>query len=749
MTWFAGALALLAGPAVQAVDASWPDAAIPECNGGANGSLQRCIDYHLVGSGTGGYTTLRITDSASSPGLRVINENITVNLPLNASFALMPHVGVDAVFANDRSLTINTHSEGVTPEIAVIGLVFNRGNLSIEHRANGTSAPLPPDGSSPASSITITGNRFNGVLNSSCGIQITTEQHSANTIVKVNGNIVESDLGGAADRGGICFRGGQQGAQGIEIVGNRVESHSGDFAVGIDIGRNASEGYPLHYSIQGVLRISRNQLMGGEGTGNGIRVAQVPSAGQVLVQIDNNMVTGWRSAPETSNAGISLALSNAPALGGRHGIGIYNNTVVASDYGIWVEPVNNSPEHGVYSLQLMNNLISNNAIKGIQIISASTTTVTGTNNLLSGNGSNAVPPTLAHTIGDNPRLLSLAYPRPSENSPVRNQGASLPDFVSLGDFDVDGERRLINGVLDIGAYEISSDRAGQLVAAGNEGYGTEITNLGTLLNNDAIVATPILESLSTTGLNQPVIGVRAIASNPNGTTNFRLFNENETTPIIQGQRFSVLSPGSGKDWFVHPSSATGVLSESPLSHPALLPHAVAVALHRWDDPAGGASSGSSHNHPIGLGLSESRHWYLSNESFPAVPMVDGHIFNVVVAPPGSPNAFYRVFGNTAVSHIRLDHPLLNDNPCAAPIVGYMYWAGGPSMGYAGSSLAIAYQEGFQGAPGHWYAVAASPNPVQTGANQFRPGQGLSVIIDGAQANSCKAMQGILFANGFE
>lgn len=738
-TLLSGLFALLAGTA-QARSSHWPDSTIPQCDGSATGTLQSCINYG-ISNAPDFSASIEIVGSASNPGLRVIDEDISVTMGLNTSFQLTASPGVDAVFANGRSVSVTTHQEGIA-SINISGLTFNAGNLQVMLNADGTGH------SSPSTSLALDNNRFNGVTSHQCAIKITSQLRSTSTRISVTDNTIESNLGGTSDRGGICFDHGHQNDQTILIANNRIQSRTGDFAVGIDIGRNTAQ-YPGHYSIRGLLQITRNQLIGGESRGSGIRLSQVPTAGQLLTQVDNNMVTGWRSPSGATGAGIYLGVYNAPATSELSGVGVYNNTVVANANGIWVEHTqttasDNTPLIGPLSLRLVNNLISNNIGEGLHVASSSGDTVTGSNNLLWGNGTDTVPTTFINSISNNPQLISSIYPRPADGSPAVDAGAVLPTAVFLtSDFDVDGEKRLVSSNLDIGAYETNGDRAGQQVVYTDSDTNVVLTNLGALNREDVIVATPILNSIPTS-LNQPVVGV--YFSSGDGA-NFSLFNEDQTT-FLRGQRFSVLSPYLGKDWFLHRSTAD-TSGSNQLNHPSLNsnPFAIAVALHRFDDPNNTVSS-QYYNRVIGLtynGLENS--WYIANES-PSVAMNGDLFFNIVIAPSNSPNAFIQMTDAIASDRKRLDHPLLDNNPCAAPIVGYARTISSSAQP-AGSTLAITYLAGTQGAPGHWYAVAASPNPAQGNATRFNPRQGLNVIIDGAQANSCDALQGTLFSDGFE
>ncbi|HEX6834245.1 MAG TPA: hypothetical protein VF132_11985, partial [Rudaea sp.] len=164
------------------------------------------------------------------------------------------------------------------------------------------------------------------------------------------------------------------------------------------------------------------------------------------------------------------------------------------------------------------------------------------------------------------------------------------------------------------------------------------------------------------------------------------------------------------------------------------PEAIAVAVHNY------LGSGPYHDHAIGLEYIGSS-WYLRNEDF-AVDMQPGRNFNVVIAPASSENA-RRVFTPASANDIPLLHPLLDDNACAAPIVGRVNQTGSPPV-FDTLAFSADYRAGAAGAPGRWFITAETDGA----AASFPAGAAFNVIIDGAQANRCRA-DDVLFFDGFE
>jgi hypothetical protein len=160
--------------------------------------------------------------------------------------------------------------------------------------------------------------------------------------------------------------------------------------------------------------------------------------------------------------------------------------------------------------------------------------------------------------------------------------------------------------------------------------------------------------------------------------------------------------------------------------------AIAVVTHNY------LQAGPYHDHPIGLEYSGGL-WYLRNED--ASDMQSGRNFNVVIAPALSENAF-RVSAANSASEIEIIHPLLDDNACAAPIVGRVNNPG--PIVFDTTAFSLDYRAGAAGAPGRWFVLAEGGGVPAS----FPTGAAFNVIIDGAQANRCRDSDRI-FADGLE
>jgi len=124
-------------------------------------------------------------------------------------------------------------------------------------------------------------------------------------------------------------------------------------------------------------------------------------------------------------------------------------------------------------------------------------------------------------------------------------------------------------------------------------------------------------------------------------------------------------------------------------------------------------------------------------------MLSGRRFNIVIAPALSENAL-RIVASAAATEIPLSHPLLDDNGCAAPIVGRVDIPGAPLVTDT-VPFSLDYRAGLAGAPGRWFIVAEP-----AGSAAFPAGAGFNVIVDGAEASGCRATAiDTIFENGFE
>jgi hypothetical protein len=211
--------------------------------------------------------------------------------------------------------------------------------------------------------------------------------------------------------------------------------------------------------------------------------------------------------------------------------------------------------------------------------------------------------------------------------------------------------------------------------------------------------------------------------------------------MVSGQRFAVIAPVASTTGFVHATAAaniSGALSTIDNAELNARPFMVAVPMQRW--------LGAYHDVPIGLQYTNAGggRWQVRNESGASMPT--GLSFNISAAPIFSNNAFRTTIPVSGVFEWRLEHPLLDNNPCAVVVAGRV---DDPDVaGFVNNTtpFSLAYvQSSGDGAPGRW-AIRAEG----TGAPTFPANAAFNVIIDGVTSNRCRAPSAdTLFANGFE
>jgi hypothetical protein len=504
------------------------------------------------------------------------------------------------------------------------------------------------------------------------------------------------------------------------VFGNRVEIPQGGLDRAIDVRSSAT----------GPVSIGNNTVVGRDFR-HGIEVGQPPSPGRMQLQVVNNSVTGQDANPAQLSGGIEVYLDNADAQ-------VINNTVVDGHKGLVIGSfASGSPLDALVA----NNLVAYNRSEGLVVFAASTG-VANRNNLVFDNGSDPFVPGPGTRTTD-PELISRGYPRPRDSSPAINAGSNsaLPPFNG---FDVDGQPRILLATVDIGAYE-----AGHAVTGVHETTVSSVTFNQTDFVTVGTTALAPASIVVATSLRTPGAGA-SLRQNlgvwlPAGIGNLPLsiFHEDNSVSMPASRRYAITVPGFGLDGYIHATTGTNISAQyTTLSHPALdgHPEAIAVPLHNYRD------TGPYHDFAIGLEYIGTR-WNLRNEDF-SVDMPSGRNFNLVIAPPLSENAFRVAAPATGpVSEIPIRHPLLDDNACAAPIAGRVDAPGLP-VTFNPMAFSLDYRAGGGGAPGRWYVVAengGAPFPAV-----FAENTAFNVIVDGAQANECRAprVDGV-FRDGFE
>ena len=679
--------------ALAAAVLTWPNLTP---SGPCLGTLQACIDEAAPGD----TVQIGVDDFLFPDRYTAVNENIAIN----KSLTLRAAAGIDAVFVAGRSITITPPFVSlVSYTIAVEGITLDRGRIVVND-------------STFSSSFRVENVRFNDVPDNQVAIDMLS-QFGSSPNFQVLRNVVHFLPHGAISTRAVRVNPQALNAS-ITVAENRIDAPRGGLQQAIVIGSGAS----------GTISVSNNTIEGRD-FATGILVSQPVSSGSASVFVFNNSVSGQHTDPGAGASGLELSFSNAD-------VHVINNTIVYGSRGLTLNMVAASP---TVSGLVANNLVAFNNLEGFRI-DAVYTGVSNSNNLVFGNSSNSFVPGAGTLISD-PLLLTRGYPRPTDLSPAINSGSnSAVAGIGLDLFDVDGQPRVMLATVDIGAYEAGFGITG--VHETNPGNldpvptdSTFLTSLeGTALDPSAkLVVTALHTSGASFALTQNV-GMWL----PGGIGGLPLSIYYESMAnMSSGLRFAATVPGFGLAGFTHLTSAGNDSAQfTRLANAALdnHPDAIAVATHNF------LTSGPFHDYAIGLEYSGSN-WYLRNEDFSA-DMLAGRNFNVVVAPALTENAL-RVFTTVSATEIPLTHPLLDGNACAAPIVGRVNRPGLPEV-FNPVAFSLDYRAGNAGSPGRWF-IDAESNGL---GSPFPAGAAFNVIIDGAQANRCRA-DDVIFYDGFE
>jgi hypothetical protein len=680
--------ALLLPAAAPAAVLQWPVLVIPSACGG---TLQACINSAAAGD------TILIgsDDLVGGDGYTAIDESIRITRSLTLAAA----PGIDAVFGSNRNIEVDIAGSAAT-SVAISDLVLRGGAVGIVD--NGTAA---------GNVFRVERVRVQAIGAPEvvpCAINIALNSPSPQAIV--GDNTVRTGAVTGSDRSGICVVANTSPTVNVSVFRNRVFG-SGTLPMLFGISVNGDAG--------GSVQVSANTVLGPRLV-NGIAVQRAAGSAARTIRIDNNVVSGQDDA---NGWGLSLQAVNAD-------VRVVNNSVVHGARGLRVTGFNALPANA----RVANNLVAFQSVLGVGI---ETTPTTNANNLVFAAPANDWTPGPG-TVSADPQLVSRDYPRPASTSPTIGAGNNV-DVPGAVLFDADGERRIAFGVVDIGAHEANGEGAARIVATDanrffNEAYVTPFPT--PLLPADRLIAVALTGPGTLPG--PANLGVYGNTGAPGGWSVF-LQDSNQLMPL--GARFHVLAPVASKTGFLHQTSTTSISGDlSTLDHPELnaRPFAIAIALQQWQ--------GNYHDVPIGLDYTAAGggRWRVRNEDGSTMPT--SMPFNIAVAPFLSPNAFRSSVGAVPASELRLDHPLLDDNPCATPVAGRV---DDPDVGGSVDNpvpFALEYRGGTgAGAPGHWYIRAHG-----TGTPVFPARAAFNVIVDGAQANRCRAPSvERVFADGFE
>jgi hypothetical protein len=190
-----------------------------------------------------------------------------------------------------------------------------------------------------------------------------------------------------------------------------------------------------------VLDILANRIVA-TGYNGGIAVFQQDGAGHVSALVANNLVVGTVGLTGPLPGGISV-LANA----GSADVLVLNNTLAGNDTGFAARATASATLDGNFA----NNLVANNASRGVFIDAAIASGFANEHNLLFGNGPDDYVPGPGTVFAD-PQFAGADDFHVLASSPARDAGnTSLLPVDLLA--DLDGGSRITGANVDIGAYE--------------------------------------------------------------------------------------------------------------------------------------------------------------------------------------------------------------------------------------------------------------------------------------------------------
>lgn len=435
---------------------------------------------------------------------------------------------------------------------------------------------------------------------------------------------------------------------------------------------------------------------------------------------------------------------------------IYSNVVVGNGAGTGIAVV---PKDGRIDVQLVNNtvtrvetgiaatnwdgaaspevagLVKNNLVRAERAMSVNPGIASGLDNdynLFNGATVNVTPG--VHTITAPAALISDEYPRLNTDSPALDAGDTATlglglIFNRLPVADADGLRRIKLDGADIGAYEYGDKSF--LHTATTDTISGHIT----WMNHPAVNGVPGANLFVTPNLDAGGSSIDVPYDNAFGTWyaggTWSIFNEATAIPMPVDAHFDVFAAAAGGGVFRHQTNAentsgwTSRLDDGSLNN---LPDRIVLATQNF-------SAGGVYNpHPIGvfyLAFGGPGSWHVANiDLADAGDMPVGAGFSIYAQEP-SPNAF-RIAATAAnrpdSSALHLDHPLLNDTPCAQPIVTRLF---------DGTQVEGHFDVFYVPSISRWTIYAYGGMPLGT---QF------NVLVDPAQVFECRDR---LFADGFD
>ncbi len=392
-------------------------------------------------------------------------------------------------------------------------------------------------------------------------------------------------------------------------------------------------------------------------------------------------------------------------------------------------------QFGLLQSSNINSTLSNNIFANGNCALGGGGSVSATRNLVFANTDASALCQLVGTTGlrtVDPRFVNLTGgdTRLRPDSPARNDGASLTGLS----FDADGQARNLDAAVDLGAYETNEEVLAVAPSASNitsnfvtlpsSLFAVPPTASGRLFAAAATVSSPPLWPT------QGNLGVFFQDNPPNSQWN--VFDQSTASPIFTNGRFHISSVTGNNTILARANSLAGnfFLIDDPRINSN--PDARLIVTPNWN-PFG---TSIYDNHAIAVRYDNPNNKWAIYHPDGTLPPFNAY-YNVLIASSHLTQGVFQSLSTQAplaVFGARINMPLLNDNPCAAPFITRV-----PSgLGDAATPVLLQYVQETNG--GYWYAVNAfeASNPIA-----------VNVYFNAAQAKRCLLNTWEGFGNGFE
>lgn len=670
----------------------WPSASSP-----CNTTLQTCVS----GSPTG--ETIEIRTNTQ------INESITST----HAISLVAGIGYSPVFAVGQGIEM-AGTSNADRTVSYTGLTFLSGRIAYSAFGSNTATTTLNisnnhiiDNSSPFQSI-----RINNLGTHTLKLNVEFNEiayHTTSINLDRSGaiSITNGSPSGTTSSGAITGR----------IFNNQIKA-VGDESVGIGLYEFTSNNSNLD--------VSSNVLTGGDTAAMYVE-KNTTSLGDSRLDFAHNAI--YSNQIDTIMRGLNTSVSD-----GSLEINAINNSVVGAREGFLLQ----NAFGGIYDIKLYNNLVTQSrtpvAINNPSVADTNLNiTFENDNNLFYNNQFNdpdfIVGP--AHIMAD-PTIKGFSNARLRPGSPAIETADQTALFyiISVPLIDADGLIRLKNGnpgsggiALDVGAYEAGDMRLLDTL----KGSPSNLNPIeSTAINANEFAKLQVTQNLNPNGISVfNGIDYDANFGVYDSGVAWTIFAQDQTTQMDTNTAFNVWSPAPSANSFVHTAedaiSASESFTEIDRSGLNNNPDAVLSVTQLWE--------GLYNDNPVGVFYSPfTNRWNIYNSNFVDMPWMAK--FNVYFQPKSAHAFIHKTSdNNTSADVTYINHPLLNDSPCA--------------------QFQITYDSGvvFNPKTGVFYNQALKKWGIFNQGGELMPNSArFHVIVSAEQIAACND---VIFADGFE